>query len=514
MFARIAASPSKTLLALLCAYMGATFAHSWDEKVWLTMSAWQALFILLLLGTVLSRRGKPDGPRERTQRALNQGNYSASATLAFPETIRSSPSRGAAPFRRIWQASVLRLIFLVAMVIVSACWRFESALPDPTPLPPGVEYRGVIVREPVRRAAKFRLTLGNVTAGGRSLGAMTVSVRNAFEVREGDTVAWRCLVFADNDQPGFCAADGSVKVVGHGFHPLLAMRAKLRATVRAFLPEPEASLLLGLLVGDRGGLPEALILDFRATGTSHVLAVSGYNVVLVADAMVILFALAGLARRHAALVVVLCIVGFAGLAGADPPVTRAALMGSAGLIAAALGRRYHAPNGLLLAAVLMLIWNPLVLRNDIGFRLSFAAVVGLSAFGRAFGERMTFIPIDGVRSALGETLGATFATIPIMLHDFGSLAFSSPMTNVMIAPLVPFATAVGAVAVTLSMVFAPLGLVPATATGAALRLMRSIVSWWAAALPATPLQIGTAAAFALYVPIGLLWLLLRKKEKI
>jgi competence protein ComEC len=277
------------------------------------------------------------------------------------------------------------------------------------------------------------------------------------------------------------------------------------------LPEPNASLLLGLIVGDRGGLPKSLTDAFRATGTSHVLAVSGYNVMLVTEALVVGLALLGLARRRAALLVAGCVAAFVLLAGADPPVLRAGIMGSVGLLAALLGRRGHGGNAFAFTAAAMLMADPLALRHDVSFRLSFFAVAGLSAFGSPLAERMRFIPFEGVRSALAETLGATIATLPIALHDFGSLAVASPVVNVMIAPLVPFSTAVGAAGVIVAFISPTLALPASLAVAAALRLMREIVGWWADAAPAVAVSAGFRTTAGLYAALILLWYALKKK---
>ncbi|MEY4722674.1 MAG: hypothetical protein RLZZ324_187 [Candidatus Parcubacteria bacterium] len=484
---RATASPSKTLLCCTGSFVLAVFAHAWDERRWLASGVWVLV--------------------------------AACCTAAF------ALMRG----RRRAQLCVI-----VALVVACALWRFDAAMPDPAPFAAGTVFHGMVTREPARKGTKMTVEVGGahalapsaaarlsdkgvpkeagtlVPGTERIVGDFRVLADADNRIAEGDVVEWRCWKGADPRQ-GFCSTDGPLRAVGHGgFHPLYFLRGRLRAVVRGLLPEPDASLQLGLLVGDKAGVPPQLTQDFRNTGTSHVLAVSGYNVMLVADTLVLALCICGLARRRAAVLSAVGIAVFTGLAGADPPVLRAALMGGAGLVAAALGRKGNALGGLLLAAALMLALDPLSLRNDVGFRLSFAAVMGLSMFGRAFGERMTWIPFKGVRDALGETLGAIVATLPIMLHDFGSLSLTAPAVNVMIAPLIPFATATGALAVMFASLYAPLGVPPAVAAGAALRLMRAVVSWWSGAVPSLPLQIGTAAAFALYVPILLLWFTLRK----
>lgn len=463
-------SPSRTLFALSAAFLAAVFAHSWYERQLLGASAWLAVCGALLAGAVLAR-------------------YTG-------ETWRSRS----------------RLITLAAFVVSLALWRYDAALPS-LHVPLGAEYRGTVAREPVTRDGRTRLSAVNVTADGGPARPLFITARSADGVREGDDIVWRCLPpRADDDGKtweGFCTADGAVVSVGRRSHPFLRLRSELRAVARSLLPEPDSSLLLGLLVGDRGGLPTGLTDAFRATGTSHVLAVSGYNVMLVIEALIVSFALLGLARRKAAAVVAAGVAGFVLLAGADPPVLRAGLMGSAGLLAALLGRKPHGTNAFVLAAALMLFADPLALRHDVSFRLSFFAVAGLSAFGTPFERLFAFIPLEPIRAPLAQTLGATLATLPIALYDFGSLALASPFTNVMIAPLVPFATAVGAVAVIAGFASPWLAFLPAASVALALRLMRLIVGWWAEWLPALEFRTGFVATLALYVSLLFLWRLLK-----
>jgi competence protein ComEC len=288
-------------------------------------------------------------------------------------------------------------------------------------------------------------------------------------------------------------------------HPLLALRGALRRITRALYVEPDASLQLGLLIGDKAGVPRQLTQEFRATGTSHVLAVSGYNVALVADTAVLLLCLAGIARRRSAVATICAVLAFTGLAGADPPVLRAAVMGSLALVAVALGRA-RSSGALVVTAAAMLVADPLALRHDIGFRLSFGAVLGLGLYGGHFTRLLApRLKSEGVAEALGQTLGAIVATLPVMLVDFGQFSLTAPVVNVLIAPLIPFSTAAGAISVSLGAVWLPLGVPVAAASAAALRLMSAIVHAFASAVPVLPLQLSLPQGALLCLPLFLLW---------
>ena len=466
MFARIAASSSKILLALLSVFVSGIFLHAWDERVWLPWFVWG------IGGVVCS---------------------------VFAFFVRRRPTA--------------RLLFCIVAAFLFALARYDAVLATHGAVSPSGAYNGVVAAEPRRKGLSVILDAIQVTTpDGTAMRRMVLVFRAMPSAHEGDAIAWRCARPPTTDNPA-CIVVGAIALRDTGPHPIVFLRTRLRVITRALIPEPDASLLLGLLVGDRDGLPLPLIAAFRNTGTTHVLAASGYNVTLVVEAMVVLFALAGLLRRRAAVAVAVSVVLFAALCGGDPPVVRAAIMGSTGLLAAALGRRYHAPNALMLAAACMLMIDPTALRHDAGFRLSFAALVGLRAFGRPFAAYLTWIPFENVQSALAETLGAIVATLPLILHDFGILAISAPLVNIAIVPIIPFAMATGATTVVLGTMHATLGAPFAFVTTAALRAMRFIVTTAATVIPAFDLRINLVVAGILYGWIFLLWYALRLSMK-
>ncbi len=163
----------------------------------------------------------------------------------------------------------------------------------------------------------------------------------------------------------------------------------------------------------------------------------------------------------------------------------------------------------------MLAANPFILRHDVGFQLSFAAVWGLQAFGRPLAARLTFLPeFLGVRQMAGETLAATIATLPVILRVFGRLPLIGPAVNLLILPLVPWAMAVGAVSLLAGALFRPAGFLPAYLCSLLLRLIENIVQL-AAALPLSlEFPAGAAAAAALSAWVLLLWFALNRAKPV
>ena len=226
-----------------------------------------------------------------------------------------------------------------------------------------------------------------------------------------------------------------------------------------YLGEPHGSLLVGLLWGARSTMPDELIEQFRRTGTMHIVAVSGFNVMVVTSALMGVLTFCFMRRQRAFVVVMIGIITFVVLAGADPAVVRAGLMGGLVLIAHQLGRPSSNATLLLLAASIMTAFNPRVLLFDAGFHLSFAAAIGLLYFGKKLERALRFVPeVFGARRTLSETLAATGATFPIMLLHFKQVSITAPIANLFVVPWIPLAMGLGFGGGVLSAMFEILGL--------------------------------------------------------
>jgi competence protein ComEC len=209
------------------------------------------------------------------------------------------------------------------------------------------------------------------------------------------------------------------------------------------MPDPQAQLLAGLLLGDNNFTDEWKQ-NFMRTGTSHVVAASGYNVALVSSLAFAFLIYAGLKRQYAFPFVIAAVAGFVIIAGAEAAVTRAGIMGVIGLSAVQLGRKSSAKIGLLLTVAIMLALEPRLLRDDPGFQLSVLSTMGLMAFAKPISKKIDWIPERfGIRESFACTLAATLATLPISIFSFHRLSLVGPLTNLMILPFLPYAMAAG-----------------------------------------------------------------------
>ena len=216
--------------------------------------------------------------------------------------------------------------------------------------------------------------------------------------------------------------------------------------------EPYASFVAGLLYGYRGGLGSLNDL-FSITGVTHIVAISGYNITIIATIFIALCKTLYIPRKKAFGVVVGGIILFVLFTGASASVVRAGIMGVLVLIAKQGSRKSAIGNVLLLTAVIMTIQNPFVFIWDAGFQLSFLATMGLVYLSPIIEKYMVRVPdFLGVKESLISTLSAIIATLPLILFQFGRLSIVAPVVNILILWIIPWIMIAGAVTVILSFV--------------------------------------------------------------
>ncbi|MFA5413657.1 MAG: ComEC/Rec2 family competence protein [Patescibacteria group bacterium] len=239
---------------------------------------------------------------------------------------------------------------------------------------------------------------------------------------------------------------------------ILFAKEKLVATVNRILPEPQAAFLGGLLYGAKRGIPTDLTEKFNITGTTHIVAISGYNITILAVLLLQITKNLGIGRKKSFWIALGGILFFVILTGAQSSVVRAAMMGLLALLATQVGRISKITNALLLAAAAMLIFNPKILAFDVGFQLSFAATIGLVFLSPIFEKYFEKLPsVFGAKETFTTTMSAIVLTLPLILYNFGRISFIAPLANILILPMIPLAMAVGSVAVLGGLFYVGLG---------------------------------------------------------
>src|SRR3989338_1201592 len=243
-----------------------------------------------------------------------------------------------------------------------------------------------------------------------------------------------------------------------GFQKTAAMaKNRFEGAVNSSLVEPNASFINGILLGSRQNIPEDLQEAFNKTGTTHILAISGYNIMIISWAV-----LAGLVyffkRRTAFWLSVAIIILFTILTGASASVVRAAIMGLLLLFANGYGRLYDAKNSIILSGAVMIYINPFALIFDIGFQLSFLAVLGLLYVYPFLDNKFRKIPeLWKLKELTLMTISAQMAVAPLLIYYFKNISFVSLPANILILPFIPAAMFAGFISGLAGMVFLPLG---------------------------------------------------------
>jgi len=230
---------------------------------------------------------------------------------------------------------------------------------------------------------------------------------------------------------------------------LYRFRDRLIKFYKRALPEPHASLVAGVVMGSKKGMPDGFWKDLKATGTLHVVVASGMNVTLVAG-----FLMEALVqvmnRRRAVVASVIGIWLYALLSGFEAPIVRASIMGSIAFSAQKLGRVYDAWRGLIVSIILMLLIKPLYIA-DLGFQLSVLATASLMKFEPLFNRLLHFVP-HIFREGLSTSLAAQVGVGPLLFITFGAINMFSPLINALILWTIPYITIIGMMAGILSLV--------------------------------------------------------------
>jgi competence protein ComEC len=246
-----------------------------------------------------------------------------------------------------------------------------------------------------------------------------------------------------------------VEVLGRGqglkpLHWIYSLRERLSASLARALPEPQGSLAQGILLGLRSNIPDSLNQAFSRTGTAHILAISGLNISIV----IVMFLSLGILvfGRQRSTYIWLALVAtwlYTLLAGMNPPVIRAAIMGSLFLIAEYLGRQGSAIIALAFAAAVMVGIQPQLLWS-VSFQLSFLAMAGLIFFypyfqtwgrkgvGRFFKNREKIVPTASIiTDGFAATLAAIVAVGPLIAYNFGVVSLVGVPATFFSLPALP-----------------------------------------------------------------------------
>lgn len=213
------------------------------------------------------------------------------------------------------------------------------------------------------------------------------------------------------------------------------------------IPEPQVSLLAGIILGENRVFSDDFDGSLRVSGTTHIVAASGYNVTILVLAVQKLFRI--LSRRWRLVLSIAFIWGFAVMSGLSASIVRATIMGTIVLISSLLGRKVDVSYVLLMSVAVFMLVNPRI-GFDVGFQLSIAATLGLVYLSPLLSKAFRRVGNGSAKGFLDEyfvtTLSATIATIPVSVSTFGVLSVISPVANVLVLPVLESTLLYGVIA--------------------------------------------------------------------
>lgn len=397
-----------------------------------------------------------------------------------------------------------------------------------------VVFTGVVDKEADVREKSMKLTINEVEVDSQKIeGKILVTVGKYPRYEYGDKLRIKGTLEFPEEFPDFNYKEYLIKdgVYSVSYYPdiellgenqgnfvlsgILHLKEKLREVIFKNLSPPQSSILVAIILGDQRQISDLWKEKLNLTGVRHLTAVSGMNVTLIsAISMSFLLGL-GFWRKQAFWITIIFISIFVIMTGLQSSAVRAGIMGVIFLLAQYLGRSSDSSRAILIAATLMLILNPFLLRLDVGFQLSFLAMLGIIYLLPIFQAVLNKIPnVFQLRNMVAMTLSAQIFTLPILIYNFGYFSLVSPIVNIL---AVPFSSAImvfGFIFAFLGLVWQPLGWVFSFPSWFLLSYLTGLVDWFSKfSFSAVFLEVSGWWPALLYLVLGLLlWRFRRKTE--
>lgn len=363
--------------------------------------------------------------------------------------------------------SFLRIIFLVTLFFIFGFWRFQISLPDYNNHHNIFHYNSNQVSFVARvvsinqKISYQQLILETIAMDNRPvIGKVIATIPLYPEYKFGDHLEINCKLskpasYNDFDYGRYLSGLGIYSVCSFPqvsainesennlifkiFSFIYFIKNKLNQSLAYFIPEPEASLLQAMIFGVTGGLPKDVSNILSNVGLSHAVAISGMHMVIITIVIMQLSIALGLIRQKSFWVASIAVIFYIGMIGFLPSAVRGAIMALLFLYAQKIGRLSYSINALLLSAFIMLLFNPKLLLYDVGFQLSFMAVLGLIYLLPILKDKFkSWSDLGQVKNIILVTLSAQIMTQPLIIFYFHKISLISLLANVLVLPITPF----------------------------------------------------------------------------
>ncbi|MES2416304.1 MAG: ComEC/Rec2 family competence protein [Patescibacteria group bacterium] len=234
---------------------------------------------------------------------------------------------------------------------------------------------------------------------------------------------------------------------------LFFAKEKFLEKMNRAIPQPESLLMGGLILGEKSSFSQALRESFVNTGTIHIVALSGYNVTIVAEWIMKIFSF--LPKNFGIGVGIFSIFLFVLMSGGSSTAVRAGIMAILALIARATGRNYDVARALILAGVFMVVLNPFVLIYDVSFQLSFLATIAVIFLSPKMEKYFMWIGWNWLRDIVTVTFSAYIFVTPFILYNMGNFSLVALPANITVLPFIPFTMLLGFITGFIGLIFFP-----------------------------------------------------------
>ncbi len=258
---------------------------------------------------------------------------------------------------------------------------------------------------------------------------------------------------------------------------IIPLRDKFLQVSEENLAPTQDEIIKAMILGDNQALSFDLKEKLNFSGLRHVIAISGMHITLLTIIFLELFLMLGMWRQYALFLSIIAIIFYILLVGAPASGMRAAIMGGLLAFAQAFGRLPESSKAVIVAAALMLVFDPLVLKHDIGFQLSFLATLGIVHLSPVLQHWFGVIPekTAHIRNIISMTLAAQIFTLPLLVYHFGYVSLVSILSNLLLMPIVPLMMIAALVFLMAGAVFSPFGWLTSLLLSALLSYMTFVI---------------------------------------
>lgn len=389
-----------------------------------------------------------------------------------------------------WKYKKSVVIGFCLLFLIAGIWRHQAAESKIIyPTEGQITFIGAVVKEPDVRATNLKLIIKCDENGSRQV-LVTTSRYPEYQYGDKLKITGQLKIpqeFEDFNYKDYLAKDGifavmywpKIELLERGkytgstrvFVKIFGFKDKLRESIYRNLSPPQSSILGAIVLGDKRRMSSELKEKLNITGIRHITAVSGMHVAILTSILMTFLVGLGFWKKQAFYFTITLIMLFIIMTGLQPSAIRAGIMAGLFLLAQYLGRPKVSSRAIVFAAAIMLVHNPLLLKLDVGFQLSFLAMMGIIYLMPTFKKWVK----SGV---LAMTLSAQVFTLPILIYNFSYMSAVAPLTNILIVPFLPFIMGLGFLSAIFGIVFQPLGWILSWPTWLLLTYVTKIVDWF------------------------------------